>query len=112
MTLSRLLMATAFSPAGLGAHYGVERLGASVVPMSGGNTARQLMLMQDFGTTILACTPSYALFLAEEGIAAGVDFKKLPLRAGVFGAEPWTENMRKPAGVKNGYHRSGYLRTQ
>jgi phenylacetate-CoA ligase len=80
---------------GLGAHYGVERLGAAVVPISGGNTARQLMLMQDFGTTILACTPSYALFLAEEGIAAGVDFKKLPLRAGVFGAEPWTENLRK-----------------
>ncbi len=79
---------------GLGTHYGVERLGAAVLPMSGGNTARQLMLMQDFGTTILACTPSYALFLAEEGIAAGIDFKKLPLRAGVFGAEPWTENMR------------------
>ncbi|HOV79957.1 MAG TPA: phenylacetate--CoA ligase [Bacillota bacterium] len=80
---------------GLGAHYGAERLGAAVVPMSGGNTARQLMLMQDFGTTILACTPSYALFLAEEGEAAGIDFKKLPLEAGVFGAEPWTENMRK-----------------
>lgn len=80
---------------GLGVHYGVERLGASVVPISGGNTARQLMLMQDFGTTMLACTPSYALFLAEEGIAAGIDFKKLPLRAGVFGAEPWSENMKK-----------------
>lgn len=80
---------------GLGAHYGAERLGAAVVPISGGNTARQLMLMQDFGTTILACTPSYALFLAEEGINAGIDFKKLPIRAGVFGAEPWTENMRK-----------------
>lgn len=79
---------------GLGVHYGVERLGASVVPISGGNTARQLMLMQDFGTTMLACTPSYALFLAEEGIAAGIDFKKLPLRAGVFGAEPWSENMK------------------
>lgn len=80
---------------GLGAHYGAECLGATVVPMSGGNTARQLMLMQDFGTTILCCTPSYALFLAEEGEAAGIDFKKLPLKAGVFGAEPWTENMRK-----------------
>lgn len=80
---------------GLGAHYGAERLGAAVVPISGGNTARQLMLMQDFGTTVLACTPSYALFLAEEGINAGIDFKKLPIRAGVFGAEPWTENMRK-----------------
>lgn len=79
---------------GLGAHYGAERLGATVVPMSGGNTARQLMLMQDFGATILCCTPSYALFLAEEGKASGIDFKKLPLKAGVFGAEPWTENMR------------------
>ncbi len=79
---------------GLGIHYGVERLGASVVPISGGNTARQLMLMQDFGVNILACTPSYALFLAEEGIAAGIDFKKLPIRTGILGAEPWTENMR------------------
>ncbi|MFX4262347.1 phenylacetate--CoA ligase family protein [Pelotomaculum propionicicum] len=85
---------------GLGAHYGVERLGAAVVPISGGNTARQLMLMKDFGTTILACTPSYALFLAEEGINAGIDFKKLPIRAGVFGAEPWTENMRKQIEAK------------
>ncbi|KUK82992.1 MAG: F390 synthetase [Pelotomaculum thermopropionicum] len=79
---------------GLGLHFGAERLGASVVPVSGGNTSRQLMLMQDFGTTILTCTPSYALYLAEEGAAAGIDFKKLPLRAGVFGAEPWSEEMR------------------
>ncbi len=80
---------------GLGLHYGAERLGATVVPVSGGNTARQLMLMQDFGTTILACTPSYALYLAEEGEAAGVNFEKLPLKAGIFGAEPWSENMRR-----------------
>jgi len=80
---------------GLGLHYGAELLGAVVVPVSGGNTDRQLMLMQDFGTTMLTCTPSYALFLAEEGEAAGVDFKKLPLKAGVFGAEFWTENMRR-----------------
>jgi len=79
---------------GLGIHYGAERLGATVVPVSGGNTARQLMLMQDFGTTILTCTPSYALYLGEEGEAAGINFKKLPLKAGVFGAEPWTEKMR------------------
>jgi phenylacetate-CoA ligase len=85
---------------GYGLHYGVERLGAAVVPISGGNTARQLMLMQDFGTAILACTPSYALFLAEEGIAAGIDFKKLPIKAGIFGAEPWTENMRKQIEAK------------
>ncbi|MCL6639589.1 MAG: phenylacetate--CoA ligase [Firmicutes bacterium] len=80
---------------GLGVHYGAERMGATVVPISGGNTARQLMLMQDFGTTILTCTPSYALYLAEEGEASGIDFKKMPLRTGVFGAEPWSENMRK-----------------
>ena len=79
---------------GLGLHYGVERLGASVVPVSGGNTDRQLMLLQDFGATMIACTPSYALYLAEEGQAAGIDFKKHPLRIGIFGAEPWTENMR------------------
>lgn len=80
---------------GLGAHYGAERLGATVVPISGGNTNRQLMLMQDFGTTILACTPSYALFLGEEGRNQGIDFEKLPLKAGVFGAEPWSERMRQ-----------------
>lgn len=80
---------------GLGVHYGAERMGATVVPISGGNTARQLMLMQDFGTTILTCTPSYALYLAEEGEAAGIDFKKMKLRTGVFGAEPWSENMRR-----------------
>jgi len=79
---------------GLGLHYGAERLGATVVPMSGGNTTRQLMLMRDFGATILTCTPSYALFLAEEGEAAGINFQDLPLKAGIFGAEPWTEKMR------------------
>jgi len=80
---------------GLGAHYGVECLGATVVPASTGNTSRQLMLMQDFGTTMLACTPSYALFLAEEGMNQGIDFTKLPLKAGIFGAEPWSERMRE-----------------
>lgn len=80
---------------GLGLHYGAERLGAAVVPVSGGNTARQLMLMQDFGTTILACTPSYALYLAEEGQKMGLDFQKMPLKAGIFGAEPWSERMRR-----------------
>jgi phenylacetate-CoA ligase len=80
---------------GLGLHYGAERMGAAVVPVSGGNTDRQLMLMQDFGTTILTGTPSYALYLAEEGEAAGIDFKKMGLRTGVFGAEPWSESMRR-----------------
>ncbi|GFE61001.1 phenylacetate--CoA ligase family protein [Geobacter sp. AOG2] len=79
---------------GLGAHYGAERLGASVIPISGGNTKRQIMIMQDFGSTILTCTPSYSLFMAEEARAEGIDFKKLKLRVGIFGAEPWSEAMR------------------
>jgi len=79
---------------GLGAHYGAERLGASVIPISGGNTKRQIMIMQDFGSTVLTCTPSYSLFMAEEAGAEGIDFKKLKLRVGIFGAEPWSEEMR------------------
>ncbi len=79
---------------GLGIHYGAERMGCMVVPMSGGNTPRQAMLIQDFGARILACTPSYALniadYLQSEGIAPGT----LNLAYGVFGAEPWTEEMR------------------
>lgn len=80
---------------GLGLHYGGEKLGAAVIPMSGGNTKKQLMLMQDFGTTLLACTPSYSLQIAEEADAEGIDLKKMKLRAGYFGAESWTEAMRK-----------------
>lgn len=80
---------------GMGVHYGAEKIGATVVPISGGNTARQLMLMEDFKTTVLTCTPSYALFLAEEGRNAGMDFEKMPLKVGVFGAEPWSEKMRE-----------------
>lgn len=80
---------------GLGVHYGVEKIGASVIPISGGNTRRQLQLMNDFGTTILACTPSYALHMAEEMEEAGIRKEDLKLRAGIFGAEPWTGNMRK-----------------
>ncbi len=79
---------------GLGAHYGAERLGASVIPMSGGNTKRQIMILQDFGPTAICCTPSYALTLAEQGHAMGVDMRSLKLRVGVFGAEPWSQNMR------------------
>ncbi len=79
---------------GLGAHYGAERLGASVIPISGGNTKRQIMIMHDFGSTVLTCTPSYSLFMAEEAILEGVDFKNLKLRVGIFGAEPWSESMR------------------
>ena len=80
---------------GIGVHYGAERMGATVVPISGGNTARQLMLMQDFGTSILTCTPSYALFLGEEIHNAGINLQDLKLRVGIFGAEPWSERMRE-----------------
>ncbi len=80
---------------GLGLHYGGEKIGASVIPISGGNTTRQLQLMRDLGSTILACTPSYALFLAEAIQENGVSRSDLKLKAGVLGAEPWTENMRK-----------------
>jgi len=79
---------------GLGAHYGAERLGASVIPMSGGNTKRQIMILQDFGPTAICCTPSYALNLAEQGEGMGVDMRSLKLRVGVFGAEPWSDEMR------------------
>jgi phenylacetate-CoA ligase len=79
---------------GLGAHYGAEALGATVIPISGGNTQRQLMVMKDFGVTAICCTPSYFLHLIDQGAESGVNIKDLPLRAGVFGAEPWTESMR------------------
>lgn len=80
---------------GLGIHGGAERMGASIIPMSSGNTARQIMLMQDFKATVLTCTPSYAQYLGEAIRDAGIDSAKMPLKAGVFGAEPWSENMRK-----------------
>jgi phenylacetate-CoA ligase len=80
---------------GPGAHYGALTIGAEVLPMSSGNTARQLMVMQDFGSTLLTCTPSYALYMAEEAADAGIDLHKLPISKGCFGAEPWSENMRK-----------------
>jgi phenylacetate-CoA ligase len=80
---------------GLGLHYGAEKLGASVIPMSGGNTKRQLMILQDFGPTAICCTPSYALNLAEQGQAMGIDMRSLNLRVGIFGAEPWSEQMRR-----------------
>jgi phenylacetate-CoA ligase len=79
---------------GLGVHYGSERLGALTIPISGGNTARQVQILKDFGVTILACTPSYALHIAEAAAAMGVDVRDLPLKVGVFGAEPWSEAMR------------------
>ena len=81
-------------PGGLGLHYGAEKIGASVIPMSDGNTKRQILLLQDFGPTVLCSTPSYALHLAEEGQAMGVDMKNLKLRVGVFGAELWSDATR------------------
>ncbi|KPA19385.1 phenylacetate-CoA ligase [Candidatus Magnetomorum sp. HK-1] len=80
---------------GLGVHYGAERLGASVIPISGGNTKRQVIIMQDFGPTLITCTPSYALHLVEVAGEMGVDFKDLKFKAGIFGAEPWSESMRQ-----------------
>jgi phenylacetate-CoA ligase len=79
---------------GMGLHYGCEELGAMAIPISGGNTQRQLVLMRDFGSTVLCCTPSYALYLAESLEEAGITKEELKLRVGVFGAEPWTDKMR------------------
>ena len=80
---------------GLGVHYGAERLGASVIPVSGGNTKRQVVIMKDFGPTIITCTPSYALHLAEVSEDVGVSFDSLTFKFGIFGAEPWSEKMRE-----------------
>jgi phenylacetate-CoA ligase len=79
---------------GLGVHYGSERLGCLTIPISGGNTRRQVQVLSDFDVTVLACTPSYSLLVAETAEEMGIDPRSLPLRIGVFGAEPWSENMR------------------
>ncbi|HAA38391.1 MAG TPA: phenylacetate--CoA ligase, partial [Firmicutes bacterium] len=80
---------------GLGVHYGAELIGAAVVPASGGNTQRQIMMLKDFGTSILTCTPSYALYLAEVMYEMGLTPDDMQLKAGIFGAEPWSENLRQ-----------------
>jgi len=80
---------------GLGIHYGAERLGASIIPISGGNTKKQIMIMKDFGSTVLTCTPSYAIYLAEVLNDMGIDPESLKLQIGIFGAEPWSESIRK-----------------
>lgn len=80
---------------GLGAHYGAEALGATVIPISGGNTQRQIMILKDFGVTAICCTPSYFLHILDQSAEMKINIKDLPLRAGVFGAEPWTEGMRE-----------------
>jgi phenylacetate-CoA ligase len=87
---------------GLGAHYGAEGLGAAVVPTSGGHADRQIMLMKDFGVTAMCCTPTYFLHLIDRAVEMGVDMKELPLRAGVFGAEPWTDSMRQHIEAQSG----------
>jgi phenylacetate-CoA ligase len=80
---------------GIGAHYGGVRVGASVIPISGGNTQKQIMLMQDFGTTAMTVTPSFLMHVHEVGVDMGIDFKKLKLKTAVLGAEFWTESMRE-----------------
>lgn len=80
---------------GLGAHYGAEHIGASVIPMSSGNTQKQVQIMHDFGSTALCCTPSYALFIADYIKDSGVPREEFKLKYGIFGAEPWTDNMRR-----------------
>lgn len=87
---------------GLGAHYGGEALGATVIPISGGNTPRQLMVMKDFGVTAICCTPSYFLHIIEQAGELGIRFADLKLRVGVFGAEPWTESMRRRIEAESG----------
>jgi phenylacetate-CoA ligase len=79
---------------GLGAHYGLERLGCTVIPMSGGNTEKQIMVMNDFGVTAICCTPSYFLYLTEKSAEMGAPISGTKLRKGIFGAEPWSEEMR------------------
>ncbi len=88
---------------GLGLHYGGELLGLTVLPLSGGNTKRQILIMQDFGSTLISCTPSYALRLAEVAEAEGVDMTALPLRSGYMGAEPWSEAMRQKIEARTGF---------
>ena len=80
---------------GLGIHYGAEKLGASVIPVSGGNTKRQIVIMKDFGPTILTATPSYALHLGEVADEMGISFRDFKFKFGIFGAEPWSEKMRE-----------------
>jgi len=87
---------------GLGAHYGAEALGATVIPVSGGNTDRQIMVLKDFGVTAICCTPSYFIHLIERAAELGVNMRDLPLRVGIFGAEPWTESMRRHIEMEGG----------
>ena len=94
---------------GLGAHYGAERLGCTVVPVSGGMTERQVTLLQDFGARVLCATPSYALNIAEVAEGMGVDLRKLPVSVGIFGAEPWSDALRHELDERLGIARGRYL---
>jgi phenylacetate-CoA ligase len=87
---------------GLGVHYGAKLIGANIIPMSSGNTYKQILVMRDFKTTILTCTPSYSLYLAEAAKEQGVDIRSLSLKAGCLGSEPWSENMRNEIEEKLG----------
>jgi phenylacetate-CoA ligase len=87
---------------GLGAHYGAEALGATVIPVSGGNTDRQIMVLKDFNVTAICCTPTYFIHLIERAGELGVTMRDLPLRVGIFGAEPWTESMRRHIEIEGG----------
>jgi phenylacetate-CoA ligase len=80
---------------GLGAHYGAEELGATVIPISGGHTDRQIMIMCDFRVTAICCTPSYFIHLIDHARSMNIDMRDLPIRVGIFGAEPWTDSMRR-----------------
>ena len=86
----------------MGAHAGAENIGASVIPMSSGNTEKQITLMHDFGSTVLCCTPSYALYLADAIKDSGLPREEFKLKVGAFGAEPWTESMRRDIETKLG----------
>ncbi len=85
---------------GLGVHYGSERLGATILPVSGGGTKRQAQILRDFAADVLCCTPSYALHLYEAALKEGIEFSTLPLRVGIFGAEPWSDSMRNDIETK------------
>lgn len=80
---------------GMGVHHGTRKLGATIVPISSGNTEKQLTMLRDFKSSIFSCTPSYALYMAERAKELGIDLKALSVRAGIFGAEPWSEGMRQ-----------------
>ena len=95
---------------GLGAHYGAERLGCTVVPMSGGQTEKQVQLIRDFGATVIMVTPSYMLAIADEFERQGIDPRSTKLRVGQHGAEPWTQSMRAEIEARFRYRCAGYLR--